>query len=81
MVQARKSVKNCDTYNTNKERLKNKSGLEIFTGMFDEDRAFLKLEGSMIKPTALIRYILKPKKHLWIDVLLVRETPKAILII
>lgn len=35
----------------------------------------------MIRPWALIRHILEPKKHLWIDVFWVRETPKAILII
>ena len=35
----------------------------------------------MIRPWALIRYMLEPKKHLWMDVFWVRETPKAILII
>jgi len=44
-VQARKSIKNCDTYNTIKERLKNKVGIEIFKGISEEDRAFLKNKG------------------------------------
>lgn len=35
----------------------------------------------MIRPGALIRYMLQSKKHLWIDVFWIRETPKAILII
>jgi hypothetical protein len=36
---------NDDTYNTSKERLKNKVGIEIFKGLSDEDRAFLKNRG------------------------------------
>jgi hypothetical protein len=43
--QARKSINNCDTYNTIKKRLKNKTDLEIFNGMSDEDRTFLKIRG------------------------------------
>jgi len=35
----------------------------------------------MIRMRALIRFILEPRTYLWIDVILVRETPKAILII
>ena len=35
----------------------------------------------MIRIRALVRNMLEPKKHLWIDVFWVRETPKAILII
>ncbi len=45
IVQARKSVNNCDTYNTSKERLKNRTDLEIFKGLSEEDRAFLKNKG------------------------------------
>ena len=36
---------NDDTYNTSKERLKNKVGIEIFKGISEEDRAFLKNKG------------------------------------
>ncbi len=36
---------NDDTYNTSKERLKNKVGIEVFKGMSEEDRAFLKDKG------------------------------------
>ena len=36
---------NDDTYNTSKERLKNKVGLEIFKGISEEDRAFLRNKG------------------------------------
>jgi len=36
---------NDDTYNTTKERLKNKVGFEIFKGISEEDRAFLKDKG------------------------------------
>jgi len=35
----------------------------------------------MIRPWYLIRHTLEPKKHLWIDVFWVRETPKAVLVI
>lgn len=35
----------------------------------------------MIRPWFLIRQMLEPKKHLWIDVFWVQETPKAILIL
>ncbi len=35
----------------------------------------------MIRIWALIRYVVEPKKHLWMNVFWVRETPKAILII
>ena len=35
----------------------------------------------MIRTWSLIRHMLEPKKHLWIDVFWVQETPKAILII
>jgi len=35
----------------------------------------------MIKTWALIRFILEGRSYLWIDVVLVKETPKAILII
>jgi hypothetical protein len=43
--QVRKSIKNYDTYNTIKERLKNRTDLEIFRGISDEDRALLKNKG------------------------------------
>jgi hypothetical protein len=43
-IQARKSVKNCDTYNTIKERLKNKVG-NVFQGMSDKDKELLKERG------------------------------------
>ena len=36
---------NDDIYNTSKERLKNKVGIEIFKGISEEDRAFLKNRG------------------------------------
>ena len=36
---------NDDTYNTSKERLKNTVGLEIFKGISEEDRTFLKNKG------------------------------------
>ncbi len=36
---------NDDTYNTSKERLKNKVGFEIFKGIPEEDRAFLRNKG------------------------------------
>jgi len=35
----------------------------------------------MIRPSALVRCMLEPKKHLWIDVFWIRETPKAVLVI
>ncbi len=35
----------------------------------------------MIRIRALIRFILEPRTYLWIDVVFVRETPRAILII
>lgn len=35
----------------------------------------------MITTRCIIEFVLKPKKHLWVDVFWVRETPKAILII
>ena len=43
--QASKSIKICDTHNTSKERLKNKVGFEVFKGISEEDRAFLKNRG------------------------------------
>ena len=36
---------NDDTYNTSKERLKNQVGFEVFKGMSDEDRVFLRNKG------------------------------------
>lgn len=35
----------------------------------------------MIRMWSLVRFVLKPRTCLWVDVDLVRETPKAILII
>lgn len=35
----------------------------------------------MIRMWSLIIFVLKPRRYLWVDVDLVRETPKAILII
>ena len=35
----------------------------------------------MIGMRRLIRFVLEPRSYLWIDVVLVKETPKAILII
>jgi len=43
--QARKSINNCDTNNTIKERLKNKVGLEIFQGISEEDKTLLRNKG------------------------------------
>ncbi len=43
--QARKSINNCDTYNTIKERLKNEVGFERFRGISEEDKTFLKNKG------------------------------------
>ena len=40
------SVKNCDTNNTSKERLKNRVGEEVFTGMTEKDREILGLAKS-----------------------------------
>ena len=36
---------NDDTYDTSKERLKNRIGDDLFKGMTEEDRAFLKNKG------------------------------------
>jgi len=36
---------NDDTYNTSKERLKNRVGFEPFKGISEEDRAFLRVKG------------------------------------
>ena len=44
-AQTRRSIKNCDTYNTSNERLKNKVGIEIFKGMSAADRTFLRDKG------------------------------------
>ncbi len=35
----------------------------------------------MIRMRNLIRFVLEPRTYLWIDVVFIRETPKAILII
>ena len=35
----------------------------------------------MIRMRSLIRFVLDPRTYLWVDVDLVRETPKAILIV
>lgn len=35
----------------------------------------------MIRMWSLVRFVLEPRTYLWVDVDLVRETPKAILII
>ncbi len=35
----------------------------------------------MIRIRSLIRFMLEPRTYLWVDVVFVRETPKAILII
>ena len=35
----------------------------------------------MIRMRRLIRFMLEPRAYLWVDVVLVRKTPKAILII
>ena len=44
-LQARGSIKNRDTYNTIKERLKNKVVFERFAGISEEDKTFLKNKG------------------------------------
>jgi len=35
----------------------------------------------MIRMRRLIKFVLEPRTYLWVDVVFVRETPKAILII
>lgn len=35
----------------------------------------------MIRMRRLMRFMLEPRAYLWVDVVIVRETPKAILII
>ena len=44
-VQPTRYRQNNDTYNTSKERLKNKVGTQIFKGMSEEDRAYLRKRG------------------------------------
>jgi len=44
-VQVRQTIKNRDTYNTSKERLKNKVGFEVFKGISEEDKSFLRGRG------------------------------------